>query len=320
MAGSKLKILHLAKFLMEKTDEEHPASIADMTAHLASLDIPAERKSLYSDIAALREFGLDIEESRGAKRGYFVASRLFELPELRMLVDIVQAAPFISEARSLELIKKLGTLASESGAKGLRRQVYVGSRVKTTNKSLYYNIDGIHDAIGRRRRIAFRYFDRDERGARVYRKNGGDYTVSPAALCVDTFYYLVACDENGGFRHYRVDRMSDLRVTDTPAARLPDGFDVGKYCREIFSMFQGEKETVTLRFSKSVLNPVLDRFGPDSLIHADGDDYVLSSEVEVSPTFLGWVLSFGGDMRLVSPPDAAARLCELARGALSLYA
>ena len=232
-ANQKLKCLYLRQFLLQNTDEEHPATIPQMVEYLARHDIPAERKSLYDDIDALRQWGLDVEYRKAQNGGYYVASRDFQLPELKLLVDAVQSSKFLSLRKSNELISKLEKLASRYEAQALRRQVYVTHRVKNMNESIYYNVDALHSAIAAGSRITFRYFDWDTTGKKSYRHGGKRYQVSPwALLWDDENYYLVGYDaEHGERRHYRVDKMES--ITQTGEKRLGQalfaGFDPAEW-------------------------------------------------------------------------------------------
>ena len=242
-ANQKLKCLYLRQFLLQNTDEEHPATIPQMVEYLARHDIPAERKSLYDDIDALRQWGLDVEYRKAQNGGYYVASRDFQLPELKLLVDAVQSSKFLSLRKSNELISKLEKLASRYEAQALRRQVYVTHRVKNMNESIYYNVDALHSAIAAGSRITFRYFDWDTTGKKSYRHGGKRYQVSPwALLWDDENYYLVGYDaEHGERRHYRVDKMES--ITQTGEKRLGQalfaGFDPAEYSRKVFGMYGG---------------------------------------------------------------------------------
>ena len=189
----KLKLLYLMKILLEKTDEEHHITVPEMIRELEALGISAERKSVYSDLEYLQLYGLDICSERSKTHGYYVASREFELPELKLLVDSVQASKFITRKKSLELISKIEKLTSHDNAKKLHRQVYVLDRVKTMNEQIYYNVDKIHDAIAADKQITFRYFDYNVDKQKVYRKEGKEYQETPVALTWDDEnYYMIA--------------------------------------------------------------------------------------------------------------------------------
>ena len=216
--NQKLKLLYLYQILLQKTDEEHKMSMDELLAALSRCGVAAERKSIYSDIAALQDFGLDVVMQRGPGGGYYVASRDFELPELKLLVDAIQCSRFITEKKSNELIKKIESLASEPQARALQRQVYVSDRVKTLNESIYYNIDTLHNAISEGVQITFQYFEwvldfsKAQRIQKRYRKDGALYQVSPWALTWDDEnYYMVAYDSaSDSIRHYRVDKMEHI--------------------------------------------------------------------------------------------------------------
>ncbi len=321
MAHKKLKLLYLAKLFYERTDEDHTVTVGDMIDYLAGLDIPAERKAVYDDIELLRQFGMDIIYNKTKTHNYYLGQRQFELPELKLLIDVVQASPFLTVKKSMELISKLEGMASQAQAGSLHRQVYVLSRVKTQSEQLYYNIDGINQAINEDRCVRFRYFDWTTQGQRRYRHGGKVYTECPAALCVDRNYYLVTYrPEENKFIHFRVDRISGLQVAETPRPALPRDFDPASYVRTIFDMHSGETARVTLELADHLLNVAMDRFGRDAHYRAaPGGKVIVSAQVEVSPTFLSWVLCFGGEAKVLDPPFAREALERMAREALARY-
>ena len=190
MANKKLKLLYLARYLREQTDEQHPKTMQDMIAYLAGCGISAERKSLYDDVELLRVYGMDVQAVKGKSYGYFLGERDFQLPELKLLIDVVQASPFLTQSKSMALIGKLEQLTSRPNARQLRRQVYVMDRVRTHNEKLYYAIDGLNTAINDGKKVTFRYFDWTAEGGKAYRRDGALYETNPVALCVDRHYYL----------------------------------------------------------------------------------------------------------------------------------
>lgn len=221
----------------------------------------------------------------------------------------------------MELIGKLEQLTSRPMARQLRRQVYVLGRPRTTNETLYYAVDGIHTAISRDRQVSFRYFDWTAEGQRAFRREGAAYVTDPVALCVDRYYYLVAYDAlRQDYRHYRVDRMADLTVLDSPRSPLPRDFDLGRYVRKIFDMYGGASVTVRLRLHRSLINPAMDRFGSDAHIRPDGPDHVaLTAPVEAGPTFYGWLFQFGDKAELLSPADVRRDFADYCRRVLAQY-
>ena len=309
--NQKLKILHLMRILLEETDEAHLLSVNEIISKLAQLDISAERKTVYDDIEALKQFGLDIVMEKRKTFGYYVASRDFELPELKLLADAVQSSKFITEKKTLSLIKKLEGLASRHEAGKLRRQVYIQNRVKNMDESIYYSVDALHEAISDGRKISFKYFDYNVKKEKVYRRDGARYVVSPAALSwTEENYYLIAfSDERKGVNHFRVDRMSGVKVLDERRSDLAAGFKLADYSKKVFGMFGGEEADVRLRVNNQIIGAVIDRFGKDIIMVADGDShYTVTARVVISPVFYGWLFQFGNLCEVLEPPSLKENL------------
>lgn len=319
--NQKLKLLYLLRLLEARSDQQHPLSIADIQTELGRHGISAGRKSLYDDMEALRQAGEDVVHIRG---GYYLGARRFELAELKLLVDSVQASRFITRKKSAELIGKIEGLASAWDAVQLHRQVYVADRVKTMNESIYYNVDALHAAITGNRQISFRYFDYAVSRERVYRRDGARYRVSPCALTwSDENYYLVAYDgEADSLKHYRVDKMTDIRLEDAPRQGL-DRFaaaDMAVYARKVFGMFHGEERLLTLRFRDHLAGAVIDRFGRDVVLVPGGDgSFTFTAPVSVSPQFYGWLCGFGSEAAILAPAGAAADFQAYVRGIVEQY-
>lgn len=310
-ANHKLKLLYLMKILLEKTDEAHSLSVPQMIEELGRYGISAERKSIYDDLEALKVYGLDIETMRTRTTGYYVANRTFELPELKLLVDSVQASKFITHKKSMELIQKIESFASIYEAQLLRRQVYVANRVKSMNESIYYNVDAIHSAIGENKQIVFRYFEYTVTKQRKFKRDGQCYQISPLALCwADGNYYMVGFDSEAGIvKHYRVDKMLGISHADAVREGLEEfsKLDMAVYSRKIFSMFGGREERVTMQFDKQLVGVVIDRFGRDVMIlKSDDTHFAVHADVFVSPQFFGWLCGFGGKAKILAPEDVAA--------------
>ena len=325
--NQKLKILYIAKYLLENSDEAHPVSTADLIAHLDARGIAAERKSIYDDLAALEDFGLDLVKSaEGGRHGWYVASRRFELPELKLLVDSVQSANFITRRKSDALISKIETLASVHQARTLQRQVLVSRRIKTMNESIFYNVDALHEAISANRMIHFKYFDYAADKSKHYRRDGGTYEVSPFALTWDSEnYYLIAFDADAGeLRHYRVDRMERIATcADRPrqGQALFDRLDMATYTRRVFGMFSGEATEVQMRFDNRLAGAVLDRFGHEAMLIPDGSDgFTLRASVVVSPRFFEWLCAFGTGAKLLGPASVVAQLRDHLAELSAMYA
>lgn len=318
----KLKMLYLMKILLERTDEQHSITVPEMIGELAKLGISAERRSIYDDIEYLKLFGLDICTRKSKTTDYFVASREFELPELKLLVDSVQSSKFITRKKSLELISKIEKLTSKECAKQLHRQVFFTNRVKTLNERIYYNVDRIHDAIAADKQIKFRYFDLDVDKKQVFRKNGEWYCESPVSLTWDDEnYYLITYKEKyDHYVHYRVDKMDSIELTDEVRVLSDSPFDLSAYAKTMFQMFGGEEVSVSMKFENELVGVIYDRFGIDvPIIKADEHHFICNVKVAVSPHFLSWIISFGSRAEIISPDTVIEQLYSLLRETSKVY-
>ncbi len=306
-ANQKLKILYLMQILLTYTDEEHAISMNEIIEKLAAHDITAERKSIYNDIESLRAFGMDIiGEQREHGYCYYVGNRQFELAELKLLVDSVQSAKFITTKKSNELIKKIEGLASKYEAGQLQRQVFVTERIKTMNESIYYNVDAIHEAIAENLQIRFQYFQWNVKKEMELRHDGAWYQVSPWALTWDDEnYYLIAYDDQAAsIKHFRVDKM--LHISNTDDRRNGrEAFkecDMASYTKKMFGMYGGREETVKLRCENHFSGAIVDRFGKDvNMRQEDQDHFIARVKVAVSPQFLHWIMALGDGVKIIGP-------------------
>lgn len=310
--GQKLKILYLAQLLCERSDESHPLTTKEIIDYLAVQGIHAERKSIYDDISALQNFGMDIIAIREKPGGYYLASRRFELAELKLLVDAVQASKFVTTKKSRELISKLETLTSHREAGQLHRQVIVAQRGKSSNEQIYYNVDEIYAAIAADCAIRFQYFEWSVRKEMVPRKNGAYYEVSPWLLTwEDENYYLIAYDSAAGIlKYYRVDKMLHLTVCETPreGRAVFDTLDIAGFAKKTFGMFAGDETMVILQCDASLTGVMIDRFGLDVAMRPDGKDQIrVRANVAVSRQFFGWLAGLGSGVRIMSPPKIRAQ-------------
>lgn len=311
--NQKLKLLYIMQLLLEKSDELHPVAMSEIIAHLEANAISAERKSIYDDLESLRLFGLDINQQRGANGGYYVASREFELPELKLLVDSVQSSKFITEKKTMALIKKIESLASVYEAQLLHRQVFVKNRIKNMNESIYYNVDEIHNGIATDCKISFKYFEYSISKERVCKHGGAKYCVSPFALTWDDEnYYMLGFDSKANIiKHFRVDKMMEISVSEEKrdGREQFDNLDLAAYSRTHFGMFTGKEERVTLEFSNSLAGAVIDRYGKDlSFIPSGGEQFRVNTEVAISPQFFGWLCGFGNGVRVIAPESVVSQM------------
>ena len=320
--NQKLKIFYILDYLQKNSHQDHPVRAAELLTMLEKQhNIVCERKTIYSDIGALQDYGVDIVSIPGKNGGYYIASRNFELPELKLLIDAVQSSRFLTEKKSRELIEKLCSQCSVYDARLMRRDVLVSGRVKSMNETIYYNVDAIQDAIAENRQITFRYFDYGLDGKRHYRNR--NYQASPYGLCQDhENCYLLAHSERHGVTSYRVDRMSDIRLLDDPRTPCPEltGKALTEHANRLFQMYAGEQTAVKLRFHRSLINAVIDRFGREVMLIPDGEEhFVFTAEVAVSPMFLSWVIGFGQKAKILYPESVVQACQDLCREALAQY-
>lgn len=310
LENQKPKLLALLHILETYTDTSHRLNVAQMIPMLEKQGIFCERKSVYNDIETLIRMGYDIGLQRGRRGGYWMAHRAFDLAELKLLVDAVQASRFIPEKKSLSLIKKLEGLTSVYEAHSLQREVYVAGRPKTSNDQLLYNVDALHEAIGSGNMVRFRYKGSDER------------TVSPWQMAWDNgYYYLIAYQDEKepcGIRHYRVDRMMQVQVLDEPrrGKEQLESFDLPAYVKMHFNMYGGPEARVTLRCAASLEEAMRERFGREAVFvpEDDGTHFHFDEKVYVSDQFFGWVCGFGGKVEITAPDDVRAKLRDMVQG------
>lgn len=313
----KLKTLYVAKFFLENSDENHAVTANDILDYLKEeCSIEAERRSIYRDIALLRdEFGMDIDGGAGGK--YRLMSRQFELDDLRILAECVHAAKFISASKAKELVETIGELGSIYQSESLQQEVFLIDRVKTTQKGIFNTISTINRAMAKRldgkphkpQKISFKYMVHtiDDVNALVEKHHGKLYIVSPYKLLInDGNYYLLAYDRHAWeMRTYRVDRMKDVKILPEPCdgQRAFEEIDLQTYTQRVFSMFGGEKKTVSMQFENSLLDSVIDRFGTknSSYSKVDNEHFSVSVEVELSNQFYSWLLQFGEKAKITHP-------------------
>lgn len=317
----KLKMLYILKILADETYSDRRITTAELLKQLEGYGIKAERKSVYRDIDTLTEFGFDISKTRS---GTCLYSRTFELAELKMLTDAIQASKFISERKSRDLIKKLEKLVSRPEAAELNRGVLVSERLKSDDASVIYTVDGLYSAMNQNRMISFHYMEWTPEKKKRPRHGGALYVLSPWRLLWDNEnYYLLAYDsEFGGIKHFRVDKIADLTV-------LPDkrqGYeqysrlDPGLYSKKVFGMFGGEDETVILEFPADMCGIIFDRFGTESTVFTQKDGTCSTAvHVQISDNFFGWIAGFGGKIRITSPARVRKRFISLLENNLSAY-
>ena len=326
MAGTnqKKKLLCLLQILRERTDENHIMSATDLCNALKEYGITAERKSIYSDIEALQDFGVDIDQKKGSTPGYYIASREFELAELKLLVDAAQASKFITKKKTEELIQKLEGLTSKYEARQLQRDVYIYNRTKAQNETIFYNVDYIHDAMASNRQIRFQYSEWTVKKELKLKKDGAFYVVSPWALTWDDEnYYLIAYDEAADMiKHYRVDKMQKMGLLEETRLGKEKfhAFDLAAFAKKTFGMYGGADAKVTLYGVNSLAGVVIDRFGQDVfMMPADEEHFKAVVTVSVSRQFFGWLSGLGSGIRIKGPESVKQQYKQFLTELLSNY-
>lgn len=322
--NQKIKILYLMRIFLEQTDEEHPMSVKELIAYLNSLGISAERKTVYDDIETLRNFGMDILNRREHPAGFYLASREFELPELRLLVDAVQSSRCITNGKSRQLIRKLESLASVYESRQLRRQGFAENRIRTINENVYYSIDMIQRALTEDRQISFQYCEWTVEKKLRPENEGERYSVSPWGLVwQNEEYYLITYDEKcGRVKQYQVDKLQQIRIEKEVrrGREFFENYDIGELTSRTFGMFGGREVTICLEAHNRLVGVVLDRFGRDIMIHRkDPEHFKTLVRVNISDRFFGWIASLGPDAVIASPDEIRDKYREFLEKSLSNY-
>jgi len=321
---NRIRLLRIWEILQRETDEEHPMGTETLREKLLEGGIECHRSTLYEDIKLLNENGYEILTRRGRSNQYYVMDRSFSNPEVHILMDAVQAASFITEKKTAELVDKISELAGSQKGLVLKKNIVQFNTTKSTNESIYYSVSEIVTAINNRQKIIFLYFDYDSNHNRVYRKNGHHYVVSPfATIFADGHYYLVIYDNRyNKLTHYRIDRMDRVEMIEDHADMPPDelAFDIVNHKKQLFGMFSGETTAVTIEMDRFLLDAVFDLFGDKTRIISNGENTVrFTVDVQVSDLFFGWCCSFGTKLKLLGPEATVEQFKEYTQGVINHY-
>ncbi|WP_207730447.1 helix-turn-helix transcriptional regulator [Pseudoflavonifractor gallinarum] len=313
---SNIRIIELLRFLYQQTDEAHAVTVSEMIEYLKSKGIPSVRQTVYTDLEALDTAGIDIVQIKSTQNRYFIGSRIFEYPELKMLVDAVASSKVISAKKSQALIQKLGQLTSIQQAEQLQRLASLSSRVKPHNEKVYYIIDSIQTAILDQHQISFQYYEYTPEKKKILKHDGYRYILDPYALeWKNDHYYLIGYShKHKGIAHFRVDRLTSVEPLDSKFQPMPD-FDVAAYTNKMVDMFAAEHaEQVKLLCSNELMRVIIDHYGEDIEISPyDDTHFTVIIEVNPSGTFYGWVFKFMGKIRILSPQSCVDKMQDIAR-------
>ena len=319
---TKPRILYLLRILEQYTDEEHPLTTKQLIDKLQDeYGISAHRTTLTKDIAALQEFGVDIVTVHSTQSKYFIGSRKFELPELKLLIDAVESSRFITAKKSESLIRKIHTLTSQGQVSKLRRNNYVVDRIKPDNEQIYYIVDTINDAINEGKQISFQYYDYSGLKKKVLKNKGEIYKLSPYKLLWSGDYYYVIgySEKKGKVINFRVDRIAAApTILSENAIPVPKDFDLENFTKEVFFMFSGDEVEVDLQCDNSLMKTMIDHFGENvKTLAYDMTSFRLITEVSVSPTFFGWVFGFDGKVKILGPKNVKEQYYKMISEAMN---
>ncbi len=306
--NQKLKLLKLLELLSTNTDEEHPMSTNQIIWKLEELGIKVERKTLYEDIKLLQENGYEIMCTRDRANKYFVEDRSFDVAELRVLLDSVQSAKFITHKKTAELVTKIASLAGSNRAELLKRNIVWFDTVKHSNEGIYYNIDTLNSAILSGKKASFMYFDYDLSGRKVYRRRMERYVVSPVALIFtnDKYYLVEYNDKRDALVHYRVDKMDACLVEKSAISEkaLRQKEKMPSYKTQLFDMYGGEKRVAHFEADESLIDLVIDKFGEKTNMEMiGGKRFHFKVNVHAAPTFFAWITTFGNKIKLTGDEE-----------------
>ena len=313
---NKNRLLYILNLLYHESDEDHPITITQILERLQQAKIESNRRTVAHDLKVLADNGFDVVCNKSRQNQYFIGDRQFELPELKLLVDAVQASKFISTKKSKMLIDKLSALASVHQSDELNRQLYVDKQVKSNNEAIYYTVDLLHSAINAKKQVEFKYYEYNQHKKKVYKHNGKVYTFSPYGLIWnnDSYYVIGYCKSHDKIIKFRVDRIAHPKISEASAVPKPDDFNIAEYSRTVFQMFEDETHKVVLECRNTLMKTIIDRFGDDVATEPAGKEHFKATvTASTSNTFFGWVFSFAGDMKIIAPQKVKDRYITLAR-------
>lgn len=308
------RVLLILKYLLERTDENHYVTIADINDFLAEHNLIGDRKTITDCIQELQAVGYDIQCVRSTQNRYYINKRDFSLAEVKLLVDAIQSSHFIPTGESQKMIEKLAGLVGEHKGEILKRHLYIESRAKADTLGLTQIVEIIHEAKTREQKISFQYFDYNPKKEKVLRYDGWTYSLSPYVLVWnnDQYYIVGYSDKYQDIVKYRLDRMTSLEILEESSTQKPPDFDVSAFFDKEFSMLQGETTTVELLCENKLMGSIIDKFGKD--VHTeivDADHFKVTTEVSLSANFYGWVFASSGAMRIIAPENAVKRFKEI---------
>lgn len=304
---SKIKLLKIWEILKQESDENRPMTTGQIIERLSDSGITCDRRTLYADIATLNSFGYEVVTQKGQhSNSYYIVDRSFDVPELRILIDAVQAASFISPKKTEELTNKIAALGGSYCADILKKNIVEFNITKHNNEHIYYSVNAIENAILSGKKIKFQYFDLNEKHERKFRKSGEKYLVNPVTMVFsnDNYYLIGYHDNHDGVTTYRIDRMLNAEISEDSINinAKPKSLNISQHRKQSFSMYSGKMEVVRFEADRDMIDIVFDKFGEDTrIICIDEERISFSAEIEISPVFFGWCCSFGNRLKVLAP-------------------
>ena len=316
--SSRERILEVISILEKNTDDEDMKTLHEIHALLPE-NSNAGVGTVREDLLALEESFIfpvsAVQEKNGKQKHYHFDGRLFEIHELRLLMDAISAAKFIPQSETNQLLMKIRKLTSKRLAKQLNNELYVVNEAKHNPVEITKVVEQLHTGIQDRKIISFKY-GRYGTDLKFHLSNDeNDYLVKPYGLVwnSDRYYLIGEFIAEGDIRQYRVDRMRSIQVTDESFVPDPD-FILKNHISKMFHMFGGELLSLEAVFSNDLINVVIDRFGTDANIKAkDSDSFILKTQATMSEGLVQWLMRFGHRVTVIHPETLVNRMKEEAK-------
>lgn len=318
----KIKLLKLLELLRQETDEQHPMTTNEICKRLNAMNISCDRRTLATDVQTLNEQGYEVQSCQVSKaKGYYIADRSFNIPELKVLIDAVEASHLLTESKTQELIDKIAALAGSNQAEVLKSSIVRFNTTKPTNEYIYYTVQTLEKAIREKKKVTIHYFHLNEHREKVYRSENGIHSVEPIALVYNNDRYYLTCYNPKADRNYnyRLDRIEKVEILYEKISKnaVIRSRSVAKYTAQVFKMYGGKAEKITLQFDSQMIDYIYEKFGLDTKIRSCGDDqFTAKIEVQLSPTFYAWVFQFTGKMRIIAPEWVCDEYMEMLKKAI----
>ncbi len=309
--NNNLRFLILREILIKYSDDEHPINANEIIRILnEKYGMKCDRKTIYRDINTLIHFGFDVNKHCDERKGVYLGEREYELAEIRMLIDAVLTAKFITPKKTEKLLNKLYSELSIYQIEKFSNQVYIDTEAKFDNEEIYYTVDRVNEAISKGKKIEFTYRHKILRNNRVVINEGKKFKVSPYALVwSDDRYYMVAnnCKYNN-LSNYRLDRMTKVSICSETSRSYKEvsdysnEFDVSDYVKKNINMFPGKKEHITLACQSDFLEILFDKFGKDIICKkSDKSEITVELDVYISEALLNWFVASACFVKVKSP-------------------